>query len=279
MTNDIYQTLRVSMAAGVARVTIDNPPVIILDVALMTELHRFLASMRNDTSVKVIVFDSADADFFIAHVDMSLVDAPDAFNELAAATPEGLNLFQALGEALRRQPQLTIVKLAGIARGGGAEFVAAADMSFAAIDRAGLAQCEGLIGIIPRDGRTQYLARRMGRARALEAVLGADLFDAEMAERYGWINRALPADELDGFVGRLAGNIAALSAGVIAAAKHALPPADLAAGLLRENNSWAGLFAQPAAETLIRGGLLRGAQTREGERRLEDLLRGLNAGI
>jgi enoyl-CoA hydratase/carnithine racemase len=270
-----YATLRVSHEAGIVRVTLDNPPVNVLDVALMSDLRHLLTALRDDDSVRVIVFDSADPDFFIAHVDMSLVDAPDAFDELAADVPEGVNVFQALGELLRHQPQVTIVKLAGLARGGGAEFVAAADMAFAAIGRAGIGQIEALMGIVPGGGGTQYLAGRIGRNRALEAVLGADLHDAETAERYGWVNRAVPADELDDVVDRLARNIAALPEGVVAAAKRAILPDDLSEGFLREHDAWAGQVVRPAAERLIRGGLAHGAQTRDGERDLEGLLRGL----
>jgi enoyl-CoA hydratase/carnithine racemase len=150
-------------------------------------------------------------------------------------------------------------------------------MAFAAEGRAGLAQCEALMGITPGGGATQYLSGRMTRGRALEVILGADLIDATTAERYGWINRALPAAELDGFVDRLARNIAALPEGVIAAAKKAVPPVDLREGFRREHEAWAGLFERPAAEKLIRGGLKAGAQTRHGERNLEGLLRALKA--
>ncbi len=131
------------------------------------------------------------------------------------------------------------------------------------------------MGITPGGGATQYLSNRMTRGRALEVILGADLVDAATAERYGWINRALPAAELDGFVDRLARNIAALPEGVIAAAKKAVPPGDLREGFLREHDAWAGLFARPATEKLIRGGLKVGAQTKDGERNLEGLLRAL----
>ena len=270
-----YATLRVSREGGIVRVTLDNPPVNVLDVALMTDLRRLLLALRDDDSARVIVFDSADPGFFIAHVDMSLVDAPDAFDGLAAEIPAGINVFQALGELLRHQPQVTIVKLAGLARGGGAEFVAAADMAFAAIGPAGIGQIEALMGIVPGGGGTQYLAGRIGRNRALEAVLSADLYDAETAERYGWVNRAVPADQLDDVVDRLARNIAALPGGVVAAAKHAIAPDDLAEGYRREHDAWAGQFSRPAAARLIRAGLAHGAQTRDGERELEDLLRRL----
>jgi enoyl-CoA hydratase/carnithine racemase len=248
MTKTDFSRIRISNGNGIATVTIDNPPVNVLD---------------------------ADPEFFIAHVDMTLIDEPHAFDEIARDAPEGLNPFQAFGELLREQPQVTIVKLAGIARGGGAEFVAAADMAFAAHDRAGLAQCEALMGITPGGGATQYLTGRMTRGRALEVLLGADLFDAATAERYGWINRALPGSELDSFVERLARNIAALPEGVIAAAKKAVPAANLREGFQREHDAWAGLFKRPAAEKLIRGGLDAGAQTKDGERQLETLLRSL----
>ncbi len=182
-------------------------------------------------------------------------------------------MFEAFGELLRHQPQVTIVKFDGIARGGGAEFVAAADMCFADRGAGALAQCEALMGIFPGGGATQYLGQRMTRNRALEIVLGADLIDARTATDWGWIDRAMPAGELETFVDRLARNIGALPSGVIAATKAALPPTDLNAGMVAENDAWAGLFSRPAASTLIRGGLRDGAQTRDGERRLEALLR------
>lgn len=275
MTDTDFGRLSISHYAGVSTIRIDNPPVNVLDVPLMSELSRFLISVRDDPNTRVLVFQSANPEFFIAHVDMTLIDEPHAFDELARHAPEGLNPFQAFGELLRAQPQVTIVKLAGLARGGGAEFVAAADMAFAAEGLAGLAQCEALMGITPGGGATQYLTSRMTRGRALEVVLGAELIDAATAERYGWINRALPAAELEHFVDRLARNIAALPEGVIAAAKKAMPAPDLREGFYREHDAWAGLFERPAAEKLIRGGLKAGAQTRDGERNLEGLMRGL----
>jgi enoyl-CoA hydratase/carnithine racemase len=267
--------LSVVIHGGVATATIHNPPVNVMNVALMTDILNFLGEVRNDPSIRVIVFESADSEFFIAHVDMKLIDEPHAFDDLARNAPTGLNPFQALGEALRTQPQVTIVKLAGLARGGGAEFVSAADMAFAARGRAGLAQCEALMGIIPGGGATQYLSSRMTRGRTLEVLLGAELFDAEAAERYGWINRSVPANELDTFVDNIAQNIAALPPGVIEAAKAAVRPQDLENGFQREHEAWASLFSRPAAEQLIRGGLAAGAQTRDGERKLEMRLRAL----
>ncbi|MBM2620537.1 enoyl-CoA hydratase/isomerase family protein [Actinoplanes sp. LDG1-06] len=273
MNHNAYETLRVSRKDGVTFVTIDNPPVNLLGVTVMTELRDLLSGLAGDDTVRVIVFGSADPEFFLAHIDMTAT--PEALAPLMAGLPDGVNVFQAVGEQLRHQPQVTIVKLAGLAHGGGAEFVVAADMAFAAIGTAGLGQIEALMGIVPGGGATQYLSERIGRNRALEVVLGGELFDAETAERYGWVNRAVPADELDAYVERLALTIAALPDGVIAAAKQAMPPRDLTEGLTRENDAWAGLIFRPVTAQLMGAGLAAGAQTREGERDLEGLFRRL----
>lgn len=147
-------------------------------------------------------------------------------------------------------------------------------MRFASLEHGYLAQMETPTGIIPGAGGTVYLPRLVGRARAIEIVLGADLFDAPTAERYGWINRAIPDAELDHFVDRLARNIAALPPGVIPAAKAALDAnfGDPLDALLEQNRLLGETFSQPAAADLTRKALKAGAQTRGGERNLEAIL-------
>lgn len=265
--------INVSRRPGVVTVSINNPPVNVLDLQTMAEIRTFLASIRNDKQIKVVIFESANPDFFVAHVDLTLAEQPGLLGEFARSLFKGLNPFQAFSEELRNAPQITIVKLAGLARGGGAEFVAAADMAFAAEGRAGLAQCEALMGIIPGGGGTQYLADRMTRGRALETILGAELLDARDAERYGWINRAIPADGIDAYVDQLASNIASLADGVIAATKKAIPPRKSYRAFWRETMGWFGLVQKPAANRLMKSGLAAGAQTRDGELNLEHLLR------
>lgn len=272
-----YQTIHVVTQGGIARVTIDNAPVNVLSLQMMAELTAFLDSVKDHAATKVVVFDSANPDFFIAHVDMAMAEDPKVFEKLNALALPGLNPFQSLSERVRRLPQVTIVQLEGMARGGGAEFVAAADMSFGAIGRAALSQVEALMGIVPGGAGTQYLRHRVGRNRALEVLLGADLFDAKTAERYGWINRALPPDSIGAFVDALAQNISTLADGVVAAAKQAVPAEDYGNGLESENAAWADLFARPAAGRLILGGLERGAQTPVVERNIEAMLRELAA--
>lgn len=133
--------------------------------------------------------------------------------------------MQVVHEEVRSLPQVTIAKLTGLARGGGNEFLMALDMRFAAIGKAGQAQPEVLLGIMPGGGGTQYMTSLAGRARTLELILGAQLVDAELAERYGLVNRALPADEIDEFVDSLAARIGALDPGIIAAVKTAVTAA------------------------------------------------------
>ena len=273
MTDTQFETLRTRREGRVLHVTLDNAPVNALSAFAMKELRQLLTALRADDTVTVIVFDSANPEYFIAHVDMNLGEQMELLGELAAQAPDGVNVFQAVGELLRNQPQVTVVKLAGIARGGGAEFVAAADMTFAARETARIGQIESLMGIVPSGGGTQYLLERVGRNRALELVLTGDAVDADTAAAYGWINRAIPAAELDGFVDRLARNIGELPVGVVAAAKRVLAPTMPLAGYQREEEEWLALIGQPAARGLMGESLRRGAQTPDGERDLEGLLR------
>lgn len=273
MALDSYSTLHTTTGGGVLTVVLDNPPVNVLGAVTMRELRDLLATVREDPSVKVIVFESANPEFFLAHVDIQVAERMDILQDLASSAPKGVNVFQLIGELIRRQPQVTIVKLAGKARGGGAELVAAADLAYAAEETAALGQVESLMGITPGGGGTQYLRERVGRSRALEIVLTGELLDARTAASIGWINRAVPAAELDTYVADVARKIVALSDGVIAAAKKALPPTEYSAALVTENDAWAGLVGLPAAQQIMGAALAGGAQTPAGERDLESLLR------
>ena len=169
---------------------------------------------------------------------------------------------------------MTIAQIEGRARGGGSEFALSLDLRFAAIDRAVLAQPEVALGIIPGGGGTQRLGRLLGRSRALEAVLGCADFDAETAERYGWVNRALPADEIGPFVEQLAHRIASFPPDAVRLAKQAvdagLPsPRD---GLLSEGHAFNQTLMDPELDARFDAALAAGAQTREGELDLDRLL-------
>ena len=243
MTRPEYSTLSVARAAGVATVTLDHPPMNLLDLALMTDLDRLGRELEADTDTRAVVFQSANPDYFIAHADVALIQ------RLPSTPPprsSELSFFHEMVERYRQLPCATIGAIEGRARGGGSEFLLSLDLRFGAIGRCVLGQPEVALGILPGGSGTQRLPRLIGRGRALEVVLGCEDFDAELAERYGWINRALPASELRPFVSALAARIASFPREAIALAKRAVDAADgpLREGLLEENH----LFNQHARD-------------------------------
>ena len=141
------------------------------------------------------------------------------------------------------------------------------DMRFAAIGKSGQAQPESQMGILPGGGGTINMTRLVGRARALELLLGAELVDAELAERYGLINRALPADEIDAHVDALARRIAKLRPATIASIKatvNVVAPALPLEAYTAENDSLYAAFGDEVYEVANKL-LAAGIQTREGE--------------
>ena len=221
--------LTVDVVDGVASVTLNHPPLNLMDGVLLPSLRGFVHRVRSDRDVRVVVFQSADPEFFSAHGDMAYVTDPEALPAATRAAieaapgaeiPEGLNVLQALSEEVRTLPQVTIGKLAGFARGAGNEFLTALDMRFAAIGASGQSQPEAHLAIVPGGGGTVNLTRLLGRARALEVLVGGQLIDAETAERYGLVNRALPADAIDAFVDALARRMAKVKPEVVASLKR-----------------------------------------------------------
>lgn len=276
LTGTGYTALHVTRDGAVATVTLDNPPINTIDKALAADLIHVVRGAEDDPDLRVIILESADPEFFSAHADINWMFDPGEL--MALADDEGdpnLNPLQQLHERFRALPQITIAKLRGRLRAGGAELAMAADMRFAARGRTWLAQPETRMGIFPGGGGTQYLTRLLGRARALEVVLGAELFGADLAERYGWINRAVAPDELDAFVDRLAHRIAALPPGVAEAATNAIDAAEASGpvpNLAEEARAHAKVYPAPQAVIeRMRRAVAAGAQTRDGEIDLEGL--------
>jgi enoyl-CoA hydratase/carnithine racemase len=266
-----HEGLVVDVDAGVAFVTLDHPPVNLFDAALIGSLWNVAGELADDDGVRAVVVRSADPEFFIAHADLELIKAlPRDRRE----RPEELEYIHVFMERWRTLPQVTIAQLEGRARGGGSEFALSLDLRFGAAGRAILAQPEVAIGILPGGSGTQRLPRLMGRARALEAVLGCEDFDAELAERYGWINRALPPKELGPFVERLARRIASFTPHAVRLAKRAVDAAGgpLREGLLDEAHCFNLTLADPGLDARFEGALAAGAQTRDGELDLPALI-------
>jgi enoyl-CoA hydratase/carnithine racemase len=259
-----YTTLSVAREPGIARITLDHPPMNLLDLALMGDLDRLGRELGTDDDTRVAIFRSANPDYFIAHADVRLIqglptEAPPKSTELS--------FFHAIVERFRTLRCATIGVIEGRARGGGSEFLLSLDMRYGALERAIVGQPEVALGIIPGGSGTQRLARLMGRGRALEAVLGCGDFDAATAERYGWIDRALPEAELWPFVEALAARIASFPGEAIALAKRAVDAAEgtTREGLLEEAHCFDLSVATPEARARMAAFLEQGGQDPEAE--------------
>ena len=217
MNETIYSALSITLKGGVATITLDNPPINLFDMTLIGELDQAGRSLAENPDIKVVVLQSANPDFFIAHADVTTIQQLPPPGEPGA---EALAAFHQVVDRFRTMPKATIAKIEGRCRGGGSELALACDMRFAAIGKAILSQPEVALGIIPGGGGSTRLPRLVGRGRALEVILGCADFDAELAERYGYVNRALPADEIGAFVDNLANQIASFPAETIAIAKE-----------------------------------------------------------
>ncbi len=260
-----FSTLRVDVAGGIATVTIDHGEINLMDLAMVGDLDRVGRQLERDDAVRVVVLQSANPEFFVAHADIELI------TQLPATPPprnERLGWVHAVLDRFRTMPRATIAKIQGRCRGGGSELALACDMRFAEIGRAVLCQPEVGVGIIPGAGGSVRLPRLVGRNRALEIILGCGDYTAEIAERYGYVNRALRAAEIDAFVGALARRIAGFPAATIALAKRAASLEDdgLEDALALEERLFLESVQLPVARRRMAAALRMGMQTAAMER-------------
>src|SRR6201997_4978405 len=240
------------------RVVFDYPPFNVLDASIFEALQDLLARMNASPSLRVVVFESANPEFYLAHFDLT----GKIGNITTAVGPSGLPILMDTFVRLTKSPLVSIAKIRGCVRGVGSEFVLACDMRFASRENTLLGQPEVGVGVNPGGGGTERLPLLVGRGRALEIVLGASDFDGDTAERYGYVNRALPDAELDAFVDALARRIASFDRRAIAAAKTlvnevSLPSADQ---LLDALNSFQFALTWPEALQRIQAVLKLGLQ-------------------
>jgi len=240
------------------RAVFDYPPFNIVDAAIFEGLQDLLSRMDANPTLRVVLFESANPEFYLAHFDLT----GKTGNITTAAGPSGLPILMDTFVRLTKSPVVSIAKIRGCVRGVSSEFVLACDMSFAARENTRLGQPEVGVGVHPGGGGTERLPHLVGRGRALEIILGANDFDGDTAERYGYVNRALPDAELDDFVDGLARRIASFDQRAIAAAKNlvnqvSLPSADR---LLDALNSFQTALMWPEAQQRIEALLKRGLQ-------------------
>ena len=196
---------------GYWRVTLSHPPINTVDDLMYDEVLDLVQAMDAEPALKVVTFESANRDYFLAHYGIG--ESQSRF---------GKPRWREAAIQMANSNVLSVAVVRGRARGGGSEFALACDVRFASRERAIFGQPEVGFGLIPGGGALERLPLLVGRSRAIEIALGADDFDADTAERYGWINRAVPEAELDDFVQEFVRRVLAFDGLALATAKQRL---------------------------------------------------------
>ena len=266
----VFETLTTRKEDAALFAEISAPPMNLLGPELVRDLVSLIQHAEADEACQVLVFKSGDPDYFISHVDVTKVKEYRA--EAARLTGEAS--IGLLFRYLSASRLVTIAQIEGRVRGAGSEFVLACDMRFAARESAIFGQPESGLGANPGAGGIQHLTRLMGRARALEVMLSAEDYDAELAERYGWINRAMPSNVLGDFVRSLALRIAAFPAvgrGVVKDRVNAISLAPTE-DFRRDSDLFGNGVGKLESQRQLEAAFKRGFQTREGETALGRML-------
>lgn len=242
------------------RVTFHNPPYNIYGPKTMPQLNAVIAALETDAAVRVVVFDSDVPDFFLTHYDFV---PPLTDTTTLPAGPTGLPPLPDMLVRLSKAPVVSIASIRGRATGVGSELALASDMRFASREKAVLSQWEIGAALVPGGGPMARLPRLMGRGRALEVLLTGNDIDGDLAERYGYVNRALPDSELDAFVDGMARRIARFDKTSIGEIKrlvnaNSLPPDDQIAA---EWDGFIGSVMRPGAQQRIGQLMELGLQT------------------
>ena len=270
MAYDGYTLIDVQRDGPLVTATVNNPPINLITMALFGELARLAEELEADPAALVFVLKSADPDFFLAHFDVAaliaMADAP-------APPTDDANAYHAMCHRFRTMNKVTIAQIEGRVGGGGAELSMNFDMRFGVLGKTVINQMEVPIGILPGGTGTQNLPRLVGRARAMEIILGGIDVDAETAERWGWLNRALPANAIDAHVDALARRIASFPADAVRLAKQSVDSATLpmAEGCQQEADLFQTLLFSNPARHAMRRFLELGGQTRDGELRVAEI--------
>ena len=231
------------------RVTFDHPPINTITAATVMELAELVSLIEQDPDLNVVVFDSANADYFLAHYD---TEHDPARTAALPVGPTGMNAWLDLLVRLSRAPVVSIAQVRGRARGAGSEFILACDLRFASRENTVLGQFEVATGLVPGGGPMARLSRLVGRGRALEILLVADDLDGPRAEQYGYVNRTVTDDRLDDEVARMASRLARFDHDAIARTKSYVDRVTLPADseLPPALEDFFELFAGPAPQAV-----------------------------
>src|SRR5215217_3606466 len=203
---------------GYCRVTFDHPPLNAITATTVAELAELMDLIQEDADLSVVVFDSANPEFYLTHLDTENDPRPAA----RPTGPSGVPTWHDLLERLSRAPVVSVASIRGRVRGAGVEFVLACDLRFASLENTRLGQLKVGAGPVPGDGSMARLSQLAGRGRALEILLGADDLDGPCAEQYGYVNRAIADAQLDDEVDQIASRLTHFDHDAIARTKSSV---------------------------------------------------------
>jgi len=269
-----YTRLQITRRGRVITATIDNPPLNMLTRELIHDLDRFTEQVAGDPEPLVVLFKSANPDIFITHAEFANLYAIQPTVVPVSSDEVSLNAVQIICERLRQMDKITVAQVEGRTAGGGAAMVMACDMRFGAIGKAVFNTMSVPVGAVPGGGASQYMPRLIGYSRALELILGGLDLDAATADRWGYLNRAIAAEDIDGFVASAVDRIASCPPDAVRLTKEVVSMAGgpVEDGLREENFRFRRLMASDVSRASIAAFLELGGETREGELRIEQLL-------
>ena len=272
MSYESYKVVRVEQKGKIAYATIDNPPINLITRNLLDELVQLSTDFEADENLLVVVLRSANPDFFIAHFDVAAIlkfptDKPARREDYANA------FYHDMCERFRLMNKITIAQIEGRVGGGGSELAMSCDMRFGVRGRTIVNQMEVPLGILPGGTGTQRMPRLIGRNRAIEVILGGIDLDADTAERWGYLNRALEPGQVGPYVEWLAQRIASFPAEAVRMTKQAINSSEraLTEGLRDESYLFQQLLRTESGQQNMQRFLEIGGQTREGELKIQEL--------
>ena len=216
-----YKLIRYARDGKIVTATVDAPPINIITLELYSELSRMSREVETDQDCLVFILKSANPDFFLAHFDVSaILQFPT--DQPATREASARNEYHDMCNRMSTMDKVTIAQIEGRVGGGGSEFSMGFDMRFGVLGKTKINQMEMPLGILPGGTGTQKLPRLIGRNRAIEIILAGVDIAAEEAERWGYLNRALPANEIGPYVLNLARRIASFPVEAVRLAKQAI---------------------------------------------------------
>ena len=257
----------ITVDGHVADVSIDHPPSNIFDDQFTVALRDLLDRCEADPDVRVLLFHSADPDFFVMHGDARATLAMQVAPGTEVAAPDPYAAQAALLERVHRSRLVSIAAIDGAARGGGAELVSALDLRIGG-PRTVFGFLEVAMGLLPGWGGPARLPRLLGRSRALDVILTCRDVGAEEALAMGWLDRLVPSDRVIVEAGCVARRIGAMPGESIAAVKAVVDTSlgGMADALVAESTMLTRLLAAGGYRRRLERFLAAGGQERDAER-------------